>query len=142
VQIGRTDTSDLREGKGFETGLQAEGSKGLKTVAGVSDASGAPWNAGSGATVAETPADNGEARNADTGRQSPAQTMGQFGPASSTQHFPQDAMTEPLTAGMLDSLGLGEEERKRRDAELLRQREEEKSRRRETEERERREAEE
>ena len=136
VQIGRTDTSDLREGKGFETEAKADGAEGLKTIAGVPDVS------GGGVSVAEPPVDNGDARGADTGRQSPAQTMGQFGPASSTQHFPQDALTEPLTAGMLDSLGLNEEERKRHNAELLRRREEEESRRREAAERERREAEE
>jgi formylglycine-generating enzyme required for sulfatase activity len=143
LQLGRTDTSDLREGKGFETGAQAEGNEGLKTVAGVGEALGvdAPWEVG-GATVAEPPTDNGDAHGTETGQQSPAQTMGQFGPASSTQHFPQDAMTEPLTAGMLDSLGLNEDERKRHDTELLRRREEEESRRRESEERERLEAEE
>jgi formylglycine-generating enzyme required for sulfatase activity len=141
VQIGRADTADLREGKGFETGSQAEGVEGLKTVAGTTGDAGAPWGVG-GATVAESPSDNGDARGSETGRQSPAQTFGQFGPASNTQHFPQDALTEPLSEGMLDSLGLKEEERKRRDAELLRQREAEEGRRREAEERGRREAEE
>lgn len=148
VQITHVDTADLREQrKGSDTSLMAEGSEGLKTVAGVSDvfdaqdASGAPWQVG-GATVAEPPADNGDARGSETGRQSPAQTFGQFNAATPTQHFPKDALTEPLTEGMLDSLGLGEEEQKRRDAQLLRQREEEENRLREAQERERREAEE
>ncbi|HEV7889318.1 MAG TPA: bifunctional serine/threonine-protein kinase/formylglycine-generating enzyme family protein [Pyrinomonadaceae bacterium] len=144
VQIGRVDTTDLREHKGSETGLIAEGAEGLKTVAGVQDVSdasgaGAPW--GSGATVAEPPADNGDARISETGRQSPAQTFGQFNAATPTQHFPKDALTEPLT-GMPDSVGPREEEQQHRDAELLRQREEEESRLREAQERERREAEE
>jgi serine/threonine protein kinase/formylglycine-generating enzyme required for sulfatase activity len=146
VQIGRSETSDLRDSKGFETsvgtGAQSEGHEAheaLKTVAGVSDVSnaGAPWE-----SVAGTPADNGDAPGSETGRQSPGQTMGQFGAASPTQNFSKDALTEPLTGGMLDSLGLGEEARKRRDAELLRQREAEEQAKREAEERQRREAEE
>jgi formylglycine-generating enzyme required for sulfatase activity len=143
VQIGRTETADLRDSKGFETSVgtsaRPEGHEvheGLKTVAGVTDVSGAgaPWES-------EAPADNGDAPGPETGRQSPARTMGQFGAASSTQRFPQDALTEPLPGGMLDSLGL-EEERKRRDAELLGRREAEEQSRREAEERQRLEAEE
>jgi serine/threonine protein kinase/formylglycine-generating enzyme required for sulfatase activity len=125
VQIGSTDTADLREGKGFETGLHAEGAEGLKTVAGVSDVpvSDAPW-ASSGSTVAETPADNGDARGSETGRQSPAQTFGQFNAATPTQHFSKDALTEPLT-GMLDSVGAQQEEQRlRREAEERARREE------------------
>jgi serine/threonine protein kinase/formylglycine-generating enzyme required for sulfatase activity len=138
VQITHVDTADLREHKGSETSLMSEGSEGLKTVAGVSDvfdasdASGAPWQVG-GATVAETPADNGDARGSETGRQSPAQTFGQFNAATPTQHFPKDALTEPLT-GMLDSVSPREEEEGR-----LREAQEERERR-EAEERRRREA--
>jgi serine/threonine protein kinase/formylglycine-generating enzyme required for sulfatase activity len=136
VQIGHVDTADLREGTGFETDVMQPGSEVLKTVAGVSDASGAgepPW-VGSGATVAETPADNGDARGGDTGRQSPGQTFGQFGGATPTERFSKEALTEPLT-GMLDSLGVQEQEQKRRDAELLLQRAAEERQRREAEER-------
>ena len=145
VQITHVDTTDLRDGKGSETGLMAEGADGFKTVAGVSDVpsvpdAGVPWGVG-GATVAETPADNGDARGSETGKQSPADTFGQFNVATPTERFSKEALTEPLT-GMLDSVGLREEERKRRDAELLRQREEEEGRLREAQERERREAEE
>ena len=142
VRIGAS-TADLREAKGFETGAQPEGREGSKTVAGEPEASGEAPHAGDGAravgnvTVAETPgaaADNGDARGGQTGRQFPSQTVGQFGTGSPTQNFPQDAMTEPLT-GMLDSLGLGEEERRRRDAEAQRLREEEERLRAEAEER-------
>src|SRR5215213_925461 len=140
VQIGRSETVELREG--FGTGLHAEGAEGLKTVAGVSDVSGAgtPW--AGGATAAEPPADNGDVPGSETGRQSPAQTFGQFGGAATpTQHFSKDALTEPLT-GMLDSVGQREEELKRREAEERQRREAEERQRREAEERQRREAEE
>jgi formylglycine-generating enzyme required for sulfatase activity len=143
IQIEHVDTKDLREAMGFETGMMEPGAEGLKTVAGASDASGAgepPW-VKSGATVAETSADNGDARGSETGSQSPAQTFGQLGAATPTQHFSKEALTEPLT-GMLDSLGVQGEEQKRRDAELLRRREAEESRRREAEEQQRRDAEE
>lgn len=144
VQITHVDTTGLREGRGSETGLMAEGAEGLKTVAGVSGVSeapnaGAPWSGG-GATVAGTPTDNGDARGSETGKQTPAQTFGQFNAATPTERFSKEALTEPLT-GMPGSVGLREEERKRRDAELLRQREEEGKRLREAQERERREAE-
>jgi serine/threonine-protein kinase len=66
------------------------------------------------------------------------QTVGQFGAggAASTQHFPQDALTEPLSADA-DALRLLEESRR---AEELRRQEEEARERRESDERERREA--
>src|SRR4051812_18337906 len=68
VQIGRAETVDLRDSKGFETSVgtaaQSEGHEaheGLKTVAGVSDVSGAgaPWES-------EAPADNGDAPGPET----------------------------------------------------------------------------
>jgi formylglycine-generating enzyme required for sulfatase activity len=145
VQITHADTADLREAKGSETNMMAEGAEGLKTVAGVSDVSdssgaGAPWGGG-GSTVAEAPTDNGDARGSETGKQSPAQTFGQFNAPTPTERFSKEALTEPLT-GMLDSIGLREEEQKRRDAELLQQRGEEEGRLREAQERETREAQE
>ena len=111
----------------------------MSDVPSVPDA-GVPWSGG-GATVAEAPTDNGDAPGSETGKQSPAETFGQFNVAAPTERFSKDAMTEPLT-GMLDSVGLREEEQKRRVAELLRRREEEEGRLREAQERERREAEE
>jgi serine/threonine protein kinase/formylglycine-generating enzyme required for sulfatase activity len=140
VQIGRAGTVELREG--LETGLHAESGEGLKTVAGVSDASGsgAPREVG-GATVAEPSADNGDAPGSETGRQSPAQTFGEFNAPTPTQRFSKDALTEPLT-GMLDSVGRREEELKRRETEERERREPEERQRREAEERQRRETEE
>src|SRR5919107_2327226 len=50
VPLGHADTADLRGGKGFETGLHAEGQEGLKTVAGAPEVSGplggVPWGGG------------------------------------------------------------------------------------------------
>lgn len=133
VQIASTDTADLRESKGFETGVMVEGAEGLKTVAGLSD-SDMPWGGG-GSSDASTTADNSAAPGVNTGSQSPAQTFGQFGAATPTQKFSQDALTEPLSEGMLDSTGLQQqEEQRRREPEEREHRELEDRQRRQTEE--------
>jgi serine/threonine protein kinase/formylglycine-generating enzyme required for sulfatase activity len=123
VQIGHVDTVDLPKSTGFETGVMKPDSEGLKTVPGVSSPA--------RSMVLRVPPDDGDERGSETGGQSPEQTFGQPGAATTHMHSSKDALTEPLT-GMLDSIGVQEEEQKRR-AELLQQREAEESRRREAE---------
>jgi formylglycine-generating enzyme required for sulfatase activity/serine/threonine protein kinase len=132
VQIGPADTMGLKSDQGFRTEAQPDTPDSLKTIASTPDA------LGTGAFGAE-PARPG----ADTARHDPAQqTVGQFGAGgpASTQHFPQDALTEPLSDST-DALRALEESQR---AEALRRQQEEEQQqlRREAEERERREREE
>ncbi|MCA1618574.1 MAG: SUMF1/EgtB/PvdO family nonheme iron enzyme [Acidobacteria bacterium] len=141
VQIGPTDTTGLKGARGFRTEAHAESQESLRTIAGGPDA----LNTGAleaeagrpgASTVAEPPA----ARGTDTASHGRAQqTVGQFGAgdAASTQHFQQDALTEPLPASA-DALRQLEESRR---AESLRRQAEEAQLRRQAEERERQESE-
>src|ERR1044071_9767037 len=89
VQIGPSETVGLKNQQAMRTGLQSEGVDSLKTVAGGADVlSTSALEAGAAAplTPAEPTAD-GEALAADspdTGRQTPAETGGPFGPGQPT----------------------------------------------------------
>ncbi|HEX8190455.1 MAG TPA: bifunctional serine/threonine-protein kinase/formylglycine-generating enzyme family protein [Pyrinomonadaceae bacterium] len=143
VQIGPSDTMGFKNQQGMRTGLQRESADSLKTIASGADALStaafAEVSEPGAATTAELPGDGGAraAAGTDTGRQSPAQTVGPFGAGQSTSaQLPQHAaLTEPLPPDAFAA----EEERRRADS-LRRQREEE-ERRRQAEESERRDAE-
>ncbi|HEX8353507.1 MAG TPA: bifunctional serine/threonine-protein kinase/formylglycine-generating enzyme family protein, partial [Pyrinomonadaceae bacterium] len=164
VQIGPSDTTGLKGGRGHTTGTQAESLDSLKTIAAAPDAHrtgahGAGPDVPDVDTVAEShaaqPAD--AARGSDTASHGAAQqTIGHFGAGgdgASTQHVSQEALTEPLPASAdalreLEERRRGEEgerrereERERRQAEEQERREIEERRRREALERERLEAE-
>jgi serine/threonine protein kinase/formylglycine-generating enzyme required for sulfatase activity len=143
MRVGHVDTADLRAARGFETGSQGEGVEPLKTVSGAPEASGLLPSEG-GAPTTELSGDNGDARAADTGRQTPAQTVRPFGVGSPTQHFSSgEALTEPLPAGFDSQLQRQEEEeRQRRGTEENARRAAEERARREAEDRARREADE
>jgi formylglycine-generating enzyme required for sulfatase activity/serine/threonine protein kinase len=154
VQIGPADTIGLKSAQGFKTGAQSESQESLKTIAstpeGLRTGEFADESERKGAsTVAESNVAQDSARGTDTASHGRAQqTHGQFGAggAASTQHFAQDALTEPL-ASTPEALRELEESRnvealrRREDEERLRQQAEE-SERRAREERERRESEE
>jgi serine/threonine protein kinase/formylglycine-generating enzyme required for sulfatase activity len=145
VQIGPAETIGLNTQQGLRTGLQRESADSLKTIAGASQefakAPHEPVSEPAGAATAAEPSSDGEARatsSPDTGRQSHAQTAGQFGAGqpTSAQVPPYAALTEPLSSDAFAA----EEARRRQEEEEQRRRAEE-SARREREERERLEAE-
>jgi serine/threonine-protein kinase len=157
MPIGPADTlMGLHGPQELETGLQHESPDSLKTIASTPDALATGALEGESerpgmATLTELPGvssgdDSHAARGSDTARQSPAQTLGQFGAseAASTQHlspeqnFSSESLTEPLPS--LLAARRAEEERLR--AEALRRRQEEEQQRRQVEERERRDSEE
>ncbi len=146
VNIGPIDTMGLSERAGVETGLHVESPESLQTIASTPDALGTgareeaePSQPGA-KTAAEPPNATGgdglATREADTARQQPAQTAGQFVPPFQASG---DALTEPLHPSF--DPRRAEEEGRRAEA-LRRQQEEEERERREAEERERRETEE
>jgi formylglycine-generating enzyme required for sulfatase activity len=128
VQIGPSETIGLKNQPGLMTSAQVESADSLKTIAGASD----PLLAGALEAVSEPV----PAAGPDTGRQSPAQTVGPFGAGqpTSTQPPPHAAPTEPLTPDTFAA----EEERRR--AESLRRQQEEEELKRQAEERQRLEA--
>lgn len=138
VQIGPSETMGFKSQQGLRTGLQSESADSLKTVAGGAEVlSTAMLQAVSEPAVAEPAAD------ADTGRQSPAQTAGAFGAGQPTSGKlpPHATLPEPPSHKSLTE----EELRRRQEEERARQEAEERQRleaveraRREQEERERR----
>jgi formylglycine-generating enzyme required for sulfatase activity/serine/threonine protein kinase len=132
VQIGPLDTIGLKNQQGMRTSTQVESADSLKTIAGVSDS----FSLGALEEASE-PAGSANAAGSDTGRQSPAQTVGPSGAGQpdSTQPPPHAALTEPLSP---DTFAAEEE---RRHAESLRRRQEEEAQKRQAEETERRERE-
>ena len=125
VQIGPTETMGLKNQQGMRTGAQGEVPDSLKTIASGTDALSLD-------AVEAVP----EPAGPDTGRQSPAQTVGPLGAGQPTaaQLPPHAALTEPLSP---DTFAAEEE---RRHAESLRHQQEEEEQRRQAEERERHEA--
>ena len=144
-QIGPANTTGLEGAAGFGTSAQPEGPVDFKTIASSPDALGTaaleaePPHQGA-VTSADLPVSRAQgSRGSDTARQDPAQTVGQFGAFPSTQHFSEEAPTEPLPPGA-DPLRTLEEGR--RAEEQRRRQEEEEQLRRESAERQRQEREE
>jgi serine/threonine protein kinase/formylglycine-generating enzyme required for sulfatase activity len=132
VQIGPSGTIAFNNERGMATGAHRESAESLKTIAAAPDV----FSTGTVEAISE-PATNGP----DTGRQSPAQTAGPYGPGqpTSAQPPPHAALTEPLSP---DTFAQEEMERRRQQEEDELKRQAEERDRRESDERERREAEE